>query len=102
MSDWFFYQEDGRAMEPVTADDLRERIKSGKIRLFDLILKEGEANWRMALEHSELKDDFKGLSQNALKERPWVCLQRKSPEGFDFTTTGPYSFEEIRESLMAG
>ncbi len=89
-------------MGPVTLTDLKVRIKDGKIRLFDLILKEGEASWRMALEHMEFKEDFKEKSKSALRDRPWVCLQRKSPDGFDFTTTGPFSHEEVREALMAG
>lgn len=100
--DFYFYQDGGKTVGPVTSTDLKSRIKDGKIRLFDLILKEGEAAWRMALEHSDFKEEFKGQSKTAMKEKPWVCLQRKSPDGFDFTTTGPYSLEEIREALMAG
>jgi hypothetical protein len=101
-NDSFFYQDDGKTVGPVTMTDLRGRIKEGKVRLFDLILKEGEPSWRMALEHGEFKEDFKEKSKGALRERPWVCLQRKSPDGFDFLTTGPFSEEEVRENLMAG
>lgn len=101
-SDFFFYQDGGKTVGPVTKADLKERIKDGKVRLFDLIMKEGEADWRMALEHLEFKDDFKEKAKTALRDRPWVCLQRKSPDGFDFTTTGPFSFDEVREALMAG
>ncbi len=100
--DSFFYQADGKTVGPVTLTDLKGRIKEGKIRLFDLILKEGEASWRMALEHMEFKEEFKDKPKSALRDRPWVCLQRKSPDGFDFTTTGPFSHEEVREALMAG
>ncbi len=101
-NDSFFYQDGGKTVGPVTMTDLRGRIKEGKVRLFDLILKEGDAAWRMALEHGEFKDEFKERSKTSLRERPWVCLQRKSPDGFDFITTGPFSEEEVRESLMAG
>ncbi len=100
--EFYFYQDSGKTVGPVSGQDLKSRIRDGKLRLFDLILKEGEAVWRMALEHGEFKEDFKGPSKTALKEKPWVCLQRKSPDGFEFTTTGPYSLDEIRESLMAG
>lgn len=101
-NDFFFYQDNGKTMGPVSMSDLKGRIKDGKVRLFDLILKEGEAAWRMALEHAEFKEDFKDKSKSVLRERPWVCLQRKSPDNFDFTTTGPFSLEEVREALMAG
>lgn len=100
--DFFFYQEDGQTMGPVSSDEVKERIRKGRIRLFDLILREGEASWRMALEHGEFKTEFKEKSKSALRERPWVCLQRKSPDGFDFITTGPFSEEEVREGLLAG
>ncbi len=100
--DSYFYQDGGKTVGPVTSTDLKSRIKDGKLRLFDLILKEGDAAWRMALEHTDFKEEFRGQSKSAMKEKPWVCLQRKSPDGFDFTTTGPYALEEIREALMAG
>lgn len=100
--DFYFYQDSGKTVGPVTSEDLKDRIRSGKLRLFDLILKERDGTWRMALEHGDFKDDFKSQSRTTLKEKPWVCLQRKSPDGFEFTTTGPYSLEEIREALMAG
>lgn len=102
IDDFYFYQDSGKTIGPVSGPDLKSRIREGKLRLFDLILKEGEAVWRMALEHAEFKEDFKGPSKAALKDKPWVCLQRKSPDGFDFMTTGPYSLDEIREGLMAG
>lgn len=101
MKDWFFYQDKGKTVGPVTEDDLRERIREGRIRLFDLIHKEGDAGWRMAMEYPLLKEAFNG-GAGALKERPWVCLQRKNPEDLDFKTTGPFSNEEVRESLLAG
>jgi len=101
-NDFFFYQDGGKTVGPVTLTDLKGRIKDGKVRLFDLILKEGDAAWRMALEHTEFKEEFKDKSKSALRERPWVCLQRKSPDNFDFTTTGPFSQDEVREALMAG
>ncbi len=100
--EFYFYQDSGKTIGPVSELDLKSRIRDGKLRLFDLILKEGEAVWRMALEHTEFKEEFKGPSKTALKEKPWVCLQRKSPDGFEFMTTGPYSLDEIREGLMAG
>jgi hypothetical protein len=56
----------------------------------------------MALEHGELKDEFKSLGKSTQRERPWVCLQRKAPDHFDFKTTGPFSTEEVREQLLAG
>lgn len=101
-NDTFFYQDGGKTVGPVTMTDLKGRIKDGKVRLFDLILKEGDAAWRMALEHGEFKDEFKDKSKSSLREKPWVCLQRKNPDGFEFITTGPFAEEEVRESLMAG
>lgn len=102
MKDWYFYQEKGRTLGPFTADDLRARIRDGRLRLFDLIYKEGEPGWRMALEHPALRDEFKTATDFNTAERPWVCLHRKSNEGYDFLTLGPFSTEEIRDAIKAG
>lgn len=102
MRDWYFYQERGKTMGPLTIDDLRARIRDGRLRLFDLIYKEGESDWRMALEHPDLRDEFKAQSGASLQDRPWVCLHRKSETGFEFLTMGPYSTAEIQEAVRAG
>ena len=102
MKDWFFYQERGQTMGPITIEEMRSRIRQGELRPFDLIYREGEKNWRMAFEHPDVRDGFKGLERRALKGRPWVCLRRKKQEGFDFVTAGPFAEEEVREHIRAG
>ncbi|MBX3022523.1 MAG: DUF4339 domain-containing protein [Bdellovibrionales bacterium] len=102
MKNWYFYQEQGHTKGPLTVDDLRARIRSGRLRLFDLIYKEGEAGWRMALEHPDLREEFKDFGSGHSKERPWVCLHRKNEQSFDFITLGPFSEDEVRESIRSG
>jgi hypothetical protein len=102
MNDWYFYQEHGKTVGPLSNDELRTRIRDGQVRLFDLIFREGESTWRMALEHSNLRSEFKTNALGALRERPWVCLQRKLKDGTEFTTTGPFSEVEIRKKLQSG
>lgn len=102
MRDWYFYQEKGKTMGPLTAEDLRARIRDGRLKLFDLIYKEGEPGWRMALEHPDLRDEFKKMGEGNTKERPWVCLHRKSETTFDFITMGPYSDAEVKEAIQSG
>lgn len=102
LNNWFFHQERGKVVGPFTLDDMRARIRDGRLRLFDLIYREGEPGWRMALEHPELRDHFKGAEQNDLSERPWVCLHRKSNVGYDFVTMGPYTLAEVQEAIRSG
>src|SRR5437870_714954 len=102
MNDWYFYQERGKTVGPYTVDDIKGRIKDGRIRVFDLVYKDGEAAWRMALEHSSLRVEFKSATLASLKDRPWVCLQRKSEGELEFLTTGPYTQDEIRENILSG
>src|ERR1019366_1236374 len=99
MNEWYFYQERGETVGPFNVEDIKGRIKDGRIRVFDLLYKDGEPSWRMALEHSPLRGEFKTSTLASLKERPWVCLQKKSS---GFITTGPFTEEEIRDGLMSG
>lgn len=102
MTDWFFYQERGKTVGPVTADDLRRRVREGVLRAFDLIYKEGESGWKMAMEHPDLREAFREAGQNVVKGRPWVCLRRKGENSLDFVTDGPFSDEEVRTALASG
>lgn len=101
MKDWYFYQDKGRTMGPLSLADLKARVRDGRLRLFDLIYKEGEPGWRMALEHPDLRGEFQQAGGNT-PERPWVCLHRKGEESFEFMTLGPYSLDEVREAIAAG
>jgi hypothetical protein len=102
MKDWYFYQEKGKTVGPLNVDDIKGRIKDGRIRIFDLIYRDGEETWKMALEHSSLRTEFKSTALANLKDRPWVCLQRKTPDSLEFITTGPYTTDEIRQHLQTG
>lgn len=102
MKNWFFHQEKGNTLGPITLEEMKSRIRQGRIRLFDLVYREGEPGWRMALEHPDLRGEFKSSTVKTLVDRPWVCLQRKSETGFEFGTSGPFSTEDIRLSLQEG
>src|SRR5437868_9758141 len=102
MNEMFFYQERGKTVGPFSAEDIKGRIKDGRIRVFDLLYKDGEPSWRMALEHQSLRSEFKSSSLASLKERPWVVLQKKSAKSPEFVTTGPFTQDEITEALQAG
>src|SRR4051794_31400921 len=102
MNDWYFLHEKGKTVGPVSGDDIKTRIREGRVRLFDLIYRDGEAEWRMALEHSGLRTEFNAVSMVDLKQKPWVCLQRKAKDVADYVTTGPFNQIEIREALQKG
>ena len=102
MNEWYFYQERGKTVGPFNLDDIKGRIRDGRLKVFDLIYKDGDAGWRMVLEHSALRSEFKNSALSGFKDRPWVCLQRKSSESTEFVTTGPYSREEVRDAIQAG
>ena len=99
MTDGYFYQERGKTVGPFNVEDIKLRIKDGRVRVFDLIYKDGEPTWRMALEHSTLRGEFKIATLASLKDRPWVCLQKKSSEELSFVTTGPFTQDVIFQKL---
>lgn len=101
MKDWFFYQEKGRTMGPLTAEDMRQRIQEGRLRLFDLVFREGEPTWKMAMEFHEFRDEFK-KSTPVAKDRQWIVLQKKAGSEGEFVTTGPFSRDEVKEAILAG
>jgi hypothetical protein len=102
MKNWFFHQENGSTLGPITLDQIKSRVREGRIRLFDLVYREGEPGWRMALEHPDLRNEFKTSTVKTLVDRPWVCLQRKSEAGFEFGTSGPFSTDDIRLMIQEG
>jgi hypothetical protein len=102
MSEMFFYQERGKTVGPFSAEDMKTRIRDGRVRVFDLLYKDGEPTWKMALEHASLRAEFKTSTLATLKDRPWVCLQKKAKNSTEFTTTGPFTQEEISEALQTG
>ncbi len=102
MSEEYFYQERGKTLGPFPLEEMRARIQAKRVRLFDLILKEGESQWRLALEYPNLRGEFGGVTVASLKERPWVVLQKKAGGAPEFTTIGPFTQEEIDENLKRG
>lgn len=102
MNEWYFYQERGKTVGPFNLDDIKSRIRDGRIKVFDLIYKDGDASWRMALEHSMLRAEFKNSALSGFKDRPWVVLQRRPGEGQDFSTIGPFALDEIKDKIQSG
>jgi hypothetical protein len=56
----------------------------------------------MAMEFHELRDEFKSGKLQALSDRPWVILQRRTEKHLDFATSGPFTTDEIRKSIQTG
>lgn len=102
MTDAFFYQEKGKVIGPLSLSDAKAKVRDGRIRLFDLVMKDGDPQWRLALEFPELRGEFKSSAVKEMKERPWVVLQRKNPESMDFVTSGPFAPEEIQSAIQGG
>ncbi len=102
MKNWFFHQEKGTTLGPITLEEIRSRVREGRIRMYDLVYREGEPGWRMALEHPDLRGEFASSTVKTLTSRPWVCLQRKSADRFEFGTSGPFSTEDIQLQLAEG
>jgi hypothetical protein len=98
----FFYQERGKTAGPVTIEEMKARVRDGRVQLFDMVHLEGEPGWKMAMEFHELRDEFKSGKLQALSDRPWVILQRRTETHLDFATSGPFTTEEIRKSIQAG
>ncbi len=101
MKDWFFYQDRGKTKGPFTLDNLKERIRSGRLRLFDLVYREGDPLWKIAMEYPELRAEFKKNS-DGISDRVWVCLQKKKEAPAEFITSGPFSVREIKDAIQTG
>ncbi len=104
MNDWYFYQEKGATVGPIGLPELRELIRLGRVRVFDLIYRDGDPEWRLALAFESLRGDFQSGLISSLRDKPWICLQQKpnSDSGLNFVTTGPYRAEEIQQKLQLG
>lgn len=98
----FFYQERGKTAGPATIEEMKTRIREGRLQLFDMVHQEGEAGWKMAMEYPELRAEFKTGKLETLNQRPWVCLQRRGEKNLEFSTSGPYTTEDIRKSIQSG
>jgi hypothetical protein len=102
MKNRFFHQEKGTTLGPITSYEIKSRVRQGRIRLFDLVYRDGDPTWCMALEHPDLKGEFKTSTVKTLVDRPWVCLQRKSETGFEFGTSGPFSTQDVNLMIQEG
>lgn len=102
MKEWYFYQEQGKTLGPLSREEVRGRITNGRLKLYDLLYFEGDDQWRMAAEFKEFKDDFSKSPHVTTQGRGWVVLQRRSPESQDFLTSGPWSQEDLVLKLKAG
>ena len=51
MNEQYFYQDLGKTAGPLSAEEVKGRIRDGRIRVFDLLYKDGESAWKIALEH---------------------------------------------------
>ncbi|MGE4129990.1 MAG: DUF4339 domain-containing protein [Bdellovibrionales bacterium] len=102
MNDQYFYQIDGQTVGPVARDEIRDQLRAGRIRVYDLVYREGDPSWRMLLEFSDFKQDLKESHKAAFVERPWVCLVRGDSEEYEFSTKGPFSQSEIQDAVITG
>ncbi|MGE3759838.1 MAG: DUF4339 domain-containing protein [Pseudobdellovibrionaceae bacterium] len=98
----FFYQERGKTTGPATIDEMKRRIREGRLQLFDMVHQEGEAGWKMAMEYPDLRTEFKTGKLATMSHRPWVCLQRRPDKDLEFSTSGPFSTEDIRSAIQSG
>lgn len=98
----FFYQERGRTAGPATIEEMKSKIREGRLQLFDMVHQEGEAGWKMAMEYPELRAEFKTGKLETMNQRPWVCLQRRGEKNLEFSTSGPYTTEDIRKAIQSG
>jgi hypothetical protein len=98
----FFYQERGKTAGPVTIEEMKTRVREGRVQLFDMVHLEGEPGWKMAMEFHELRGEFKSGKLQTLGDRPWVVLQRRAGQQLDFATSGPFTTEEVRKSIQSG
>ncbi len=106
MSSWYF-NKNIKPQGPLGIEEIKRKIMRGEIGPSDLICKEGEDTWLMAIEWRDFsKELFPAFQQNYFKnsntsEKEWVLLSFNK-ESSQVCQDGPYSVQEINAKLTLG
>ena len=80
MKKWFFHQEKGNTLGPITLDEMKNRVAKGRIRLFDLVYREGRAmviavnKWDLIEDKQKALADLKQKCEELLPQAKGVPL----------------------------
>ncbi|WII71124.1 DUF4339 domain-containing protein [Bdellovibrio sp. 22V] len=104
----WYYNENLKPQGPLTLEEMRARIHSGKIGLFDLISSDATGEWKAACEWPEFERSLFPAIQGFIPgaeiledEKEWVLLV-PSENGKTSLQEGPFSIRELKASLAAG
>lgn len=102
-ANWYYYFEGQRAVGPLGKADLVERIRTNKLGPYQLVIRDGDDEWKPALALPEFRDLL--LVQKTQREpsRLWIILKRQDAGGrLAAESLGPFTSDEVREHLQSG
>jgi hypothetical protein len=94
---WYFFKK-GQPEGPVSADEIKARIKKGLLGPYDLVYRESEDKW-LAIQDL---DDFKStlsFNNNVFQEK-WVVLIKKNGSKTR-AQIGPFTTQELRHKIKS-
>jgi hypothetical protein len=106
VSSWYF-NKNLKPQGPLGFEEMKKKIMRGEIGPSDLVCKENEGAWIMAMEWRDFpRELFPAFQKNyfknsSLSEKEWVLLSFKTgnPQG---SQEGPYSAEDVKVLLASG
>ncbi len=106
MSSWY-YNKNLKPQGPFDFEEMKKKVMRGEIGPGDLICKDREMQWRMAVEWRDFpRELFPAFQKNYFKstnpdEKEWILLlfNQENPEGVQ---QGPYSIVQVNGMLRAG
>src|SRR4051812_37060169 len=100
MQEMYFQQLSNRDVGPLSAHQVRQMIRSGKIQTSDKLRVAGEAQTHAAGEFLAFRDEIERVNAREANGRRWVCMHaRNAAKGSTAAMCGPYTRGEIVDLL---
>lgn len=100
---WFYYFEGERAVGPLEQSDVVERILAKRLGPYQLMIRDGEEEWRPALAFEEFRQYLINIPTTREPGQSWVVLKRQDAGGhLAVESLGPFTSDEVREQIQAG
>lgn len=97
---WYYYFESNKAVGPLKLVVLIERAKAGQLGPYQLVYREGDAEWHPALALSELREVF--INTTTKIQDQWVVLKRMESGALAIAPRGPFTSKEVKAQLLSG
>src|SRR5665213_339465 len=102
MQELYFHQVRNKDIGPLSAHEIRHRIRAGQIQPLDKLRVDGETVARAAGEFLAFRDEIERVTAREANARSWVCLRARGGKTSGSTSAmcGPYTRGEIVDLLL--